>query len=200
MANFFSDLYAPRGSATQVVTTGVLPNRRFKAAPGISRVPMHSTRGYFDFRSSSNPVLTTGDELRLMKMRSGDRIYELNLWVSNTGYGDWAGSLVMDFGLAEQGPKHDGPVLERSFFASDIDIVGGAPHNRTDLLVEANVLQTGYRGWLLWEIMADTIIAFQDDVNDPVTNFDLVATVDSGTPTGTQGSILVEMIFQPAGT
>ena len=77
--------------------------------------------------------------------------------------------------------------------------MGGAPHDRTDLLIEANVLQTGYRGWLLWQIMTDTLVAFQNDTNDPLTEFDLVATVDSGTPTGTQGALLVEMLFAPPG-
>ena len=199
MANFYSDLFAPRGSASQIVQTGILPRRRFKSPSGISRVSMHSTRGYFDFRDSRNPVLAASDELRLMSVKSSDRIYELNLWVTNTGYGDWSGTFTADVGLFLQGQNHDGLAITPTFFASGVDIAGGAPHRRTDLFVESNVLQDGYRGWPFWEIMTDTLVAF-NDVNDPITEFDIVLTVATGPPTGIQGAILVEMIFAPSGT
>ena len=201
MTNFYSDQFAPRGSATQVVHAGLLPNRRFKVLPGISRVPIHATRGYFDFQSPDNPFIQASDELRFMSVKSSDRIYELNIWVTDRDYGDWAGVLSILIGLYEQGQNHDGPVVDGGFFATTIDIVGDAPLQREDEMMRGasvNVISEAQRGWQLWEMMNLTLPAF-NDVHDPHTEYDIVGGVALGPPTGTQGAILLEMIFSPAG-
>ncbi len=198
MADFYSDQFAPRGSATAIVHTGTLPNRRFKMPPGISRVPIYSTRGYFDFADSRNPTLAANDLLRILPMKSSDRIYELNLWVSGAGGGGWSGTFTFDLGLYQQGQNHDGEVVTPNMFATGVDVVGGAPHRRTDLLIESTAVKDANRGWQLWEIMAEILTAFQNVTSDPGEEYDLVLEVATGPPIN-QGAILVEMIFSPAG-
>ncbi len=200
MTEFYSDQFAPRpvhvvGLETTVPT--VLPNRRFKSLPGTSRVPIYSTRGYLDLTSLDNPFPVAGDVYRLLEVRSSDRIYELKLWVSQSGYGDWTGTLTADCGLYVQGQNHDGPLVTPSdLFASSLNI--GTEHLGTNVLTENNIFQEGHRGWQMWDLLRNELVEFNGLTHDPKITWDIGMEVQISTVSKT-GAILLEMIFSPAG-
>lgn len=200
MADYFSDNYVPRGESDLrlVPVATALPRSRFKVPSGILRFQTHTTRALVDFTDPANPVLAAGDTIRLMTMKSSDRIVEFHFWTESGGYGVWNGTLTINVGVAFPGALHDGPLYASggALFAANVSCT--IQQNKKDMLTEGAQVRETMRGWALWEVMSQTLAAVTDTV-DPKTEIDIVLTVNTGPTTGTGGGMVFEMIYVPSG-
>jgi len=200
MADYFSDNYVPRGESDLrlVPVATALPRFRFKVPSGILRFQTHTSRAIVDFTDPANAAIAASDTIRLMTMKSSDRIVEFHMWTESVGYGSWSGTLTLNIGVAFPGALHDGPLYASgsALFAAGIDCT--VQQNKLNILTEGNQIRETMRGWALWEVMSQTLAVVTDTV-DPKTEIDIVATIATGPSTGTGGAIIFEMIYVPSG-
>jgi hypothetical protein len=124
--------------------------------------------------------MTSGDELRMMRFNSGDRIWKLS-WASAGTSTTYAANL----GLYLAGSAGDGAVVDADLYASALALATGA--GLTETFVESGVLTDEDRGKTLWEQAA---IGAGSDTEDPFVEYDLVLT-STATGTGAVEEVLV---------
>ena len=124
------------------------------------------------FATVGTAGMTSGDELRMMRMRSSDRIWKIS-WASNSGSTTYAANLGV-YSVAAGGT---GAVVDADLFASALALASGG--GLTECFVESGVLADEDRGLQLWELCA---VGAGSETADPMVDYDIVLT---STATGT---------------
>lgn len=157
MATYYSDLIGADGDNDTTLPAVTKIN-----SPGSS----HGRVRYK--RASVTAMPLTTDTVRMMTMRSGDRLRSLTL---STDANSTAGAVNVGLYL-RGGPSHGGAVVDADLFASAVDTTTAAL-DQTDVLVEAATIVGTDRGKTLWEMAA---LGDGTDTSDPVVEYDIVIT------------------------
>lgn len=128
--------------------------------------------------------MTSGDELRLMQFKSGDRVFSILV----TAAGD-STTYAADLGLYKSGARHDGAVIDADLFGSALAMASGVA--RVDEFTQATTLGNADRGKTLWELAAIGAAAY---TSDPLEDWDLVLT-STATGTAAVEDIVVEVEY-----
>lgn len=167
MSRAYSDHFDTTGVAALAGTTSFNPQLIVTAGINHARMRVKIARAVV-----GTAGMTSGDELRMMRFKSSDRIFRLS-WMSDGGSTTYAA----DLGLYLAGSAGDGAVVDADLFGSALALASGAA--MTDAFAESAVLQDEDRGKQLWQLAdigAATLTA------DPKVQYDLVLT---STATGT---------------
>ena len=160
MATYFSDHFSSDGSNKSTA------DMQIRASAGISHGRLRYKKASIDSVDTAN-----GEQIRLAQFKSSDRIIEI--YVTGDGTPS-AGN--MDLGLYKSGAAHDGAVIDDDLFASALDVTSAIA--RTESFKEATTLGDTDRGKTLWELAA---IGAASYTADPMEDWDLVGTTDTGT-------------------
>lgn len=110
--------------------------------------------------------MTSGDEVRMLRLQSGDRLLRLE-YASDGGATTYAANL----GLYLAGPAGDGAAVDADLFSTALALASGSA--LVDTFVEGGDLTDEDRGKTLWELAA---IGDGTDTQDPFVEYDLVFT------------------------
>ena len=168
MSRAYSDHFDPTGAVSALSGTTTF-DKTLKVSAGIAhareRVKIaHATVG--------TAGMTSGDELRLMRFKSTDRI--IKLYYASAGAST---TYAANLGLYLPGTAGDGAVVDADLFGNALALASGAA--LTEAFAESTVLADEDRGKTLWELAAVGAATYTED---PKTDFDLVLT---STATGT---------------
>lgn len=171
MSRAYSDHF--NSNTTPGVATGLTDTLAYDSQRRISAGLGHAV-GRIKIARASVPTagMTSGDELRMMRFKSGDRIWRL-YWASDGGSTTYAANL----GLYLAGLNGTGAVVDADLFGSALALATGAA--LTECFTESGVLTDEDRGKTCWELAA---IGAGSDTVDPMVWYDLVLT---STATGT---------------
>ncbi len=155
MATFYSNHYGPAVGATNHFTTRTpVP---FMVPAGLKHARMRHTIAQLIVPSGED--LGNGDVIRLLDLRSNDRL--INLFFSMDG--NWEATTTFHVGLYLKGDLNAGAVVDVDLFAGTQD--WKATIARSDLFTGANgALDDWDRGKLMWELAA---IGDGSDTSDP---------------------------------
>lgn len=163
MARYYSDHFNSSGVAPSLAsTTNVTLDTTFKPSVGIAHARMRKKRPHIVIGTAA----TIGDEIRLTRFRSSDRIYDIRVTAAG------ATAAAGDIGVYRSGAAHDGAVLDVDLFATAIGLTAAA---RADGFTEATTLANKDRGKQLWELV--NIGVASTFASDPMIDMDLVITV-----------------------
>lgn len=167
MARAYSNHFHSTGISVLAGTTTYDPQLKIPAGIGGARLKVKTARA-----TVGTAGMTSGDELRMMRMKSSDRILRIS-WASDGGSTTYAA----DVGLYLAGSNGDGAVVDADLFASALALASGGA--LTEFFAESTVLTDEDRGLMLWQLAdigAATLTA------DPKVEYDIVLT---STATGT---------------
>lgn len=131
-------------------------------------------------RFTGLPLVATPDVIRMMRLPSNCRLYELLLCCDG---GSAAGAV--DIGLHEAGSNHDGAVVDADLFAS-AQVISSAL-DLTDVFDEATTLAQVDRGKRLWELAAKGAATY---TSDPQLDFEVTLTVTTSFTTADSEIVL----------
>lgn len=159
MSNWYSDLLTETG-----ISQIALPSTPKINAAGVSHGRIRYKRCLW-----TGLALTT-EEVRLMTLKSGDRL--LQLFMSTVAgtlptAGDW------DLGLYATGSNHDGAEEDHDIFGAANDATSAQA--RVDIFT-AGALTDRDRGRTLWEIASVGLASYTED---PLKEMDIVGTIDT---------------------
>lgn len=179
MATYYSDHFGT-GVATTLAGTDATLTRDKKVSAGIGGARLRVKRGSITIGTAAG----IGEILRMMKFRSGDRIFEVLL--STTG----GSAGAADIGIYKSGTAHNGAVI-------DVDLIGSAVTTsgtvaRVDQFKESTTLKDVDRGKTLWELV--TIGAAATYTADPMEEWDLCLTMTTAITVSLQ-TIVVEVKY-----
>ena len=173
--NYYSPHYTADTPTALVGTSQDDPP--FFIEPGLRHGTVRHSHALIDI---SGTTLATTEQLRMLSMKSSDRLIEAYLTNTHTGT-----ALTFDVGLYEIGANHDGADKDKNLIAT---ITDGTVATRTALF--ADILSDLDRGKTLWELLGES--------EDPQVLYDVVLT--AVTVTGvTEGSSLLEVEFLHGG-
>lgn len=163
MATYFSDHFSGVNEDTLEPDNSVLDLTKFPE-PGSHRSRLRYKRAEItrDFK--------TGDYVRFMQFKSGDRIAAL--YGTHTATSDGQ----LNIGLYETGRDHDGPAVESDIFASSH--VPTSAHNHEDLYGVGYPDADLYRGSTLWKIA--TLQGANTWTADPMEDWDIAMWFHTG--------------------
>lgn len=181
--NFFSDHFNNNATPGVTTLTGSLAfsrDRRPPAGLGHSRVRKKIAR----MTVGTGAVI--GSELRMMQIRSSDRIGEI--FVSSDG---GATAFAADLGLYKVGSSdaHDGAVIDAELFASALALSTAIA--RVDQFKEATTLDDEDRWKTAWELAAVGAASYTED---PQEDWDIVLTVTTAL-TVALNEVVVEITY-----
>lgn len=163
MTTFYSEHYsADVGDTGHFTTLLSVPK---SVTVGKKHARMRRTAAHLTIPLSTD--MGSGDIIRLLDMKSGDRLIEL-LFSMDANFG---ATTTFDVGLYLKGPANDGAVVDVDLFGSAIDWAGAIA--RVDYFKEAGTLDDWDRGKTLWELAA---IGAGSDTVDPGTTYTIAAT------------------------
>lgn len=195
MANYYSNHFAPRSSASVPPPTSVA-NVRIKMETGINRVPLVGSRATLDFSGVALASIAIGDQWRLLTLKSSDRIWEISGWWDAGGALPWTGTLVnFELGLYAPGANHDGVLVDTNNYATAANLLVDAV--RLNLMTSAGTTDEDMRGLQIWETLNEAGVTSYP--RDPQLEYDLTATVTNTTGLSAAGRVVIETIFSPAG-
>lgn len=167
-------VYSPHFTSQTVAALTDTPaiEAGYKASAGIAHARL---RTKIVHGSVGTVGMASGDELRLCRFKSSDRIISIK-GASDGGSTTYAA----DLGLYLAGSNGDGAVVDADLFASALAMATGFAFDAVDnLLLEATTLTDEDIGKTLWEMAAIGAATYTED---PKVEFDLVLT---STATGT---------------
>ena len=160
--DFLSDHYA---EPLAFIETGS-PRPGYKVPQEINGAYVHYRRAYANIAAVGG-----GDVVRMMQVRSSDRIHDVLLSAS-------VGSVLYDIGIWHVGGRHNGPAVGALLFADGISF-----GDRQEAFTQ-NSLVDEERGRPLWELLGLT--------SDPQLDYDLVLQRSFGTG---QSTTMLEMFY-----
>lgn len=164
MSRAYSDHFDPTGVATLTGTTDFVEGQKVASGKKHSRLRVSIARA-----TVGTAGMTQGDELRMMRMRSSDRLIRLNV-NSDGGSTNYAA----DIGLYLTGADGDGAVVDVDLFAAaDAIASGNAMEDMLGSANGANTVTDEDRGKTLWEMAALGAASY---TTDPKIDFDIVLT------------------------
>jgi len=163
MARYYSDHFNATGTVASLASSvGVALDTQFKPAVSLAHPRLRRKRAHLNIGT----VATIGDELRLMKFKSSDRLY--NIIIQATG----ATAAAADIGLYKSLPLHAGDEIDKDLFATALALTAEASANNR--MLEATTIALKDVGKTLWEL-AD--LGGPTYTSDPMEEWDLVMTV-----------------------
>lgn len=142
MARHYSDHFHATGVAATLAGTLPLDNS-VKIDAGRAGAPRMIKRA----RVNIGTAAQIGDEIRLLTMKSGARVYEVRL-VSDGG----ATAFTADLGIYKAGANHDGAVIDADLFGSALVVSTAITYANSDQFIESAVLTDQDRGKYLWQL------------------------------------------------
>lgn len=191
MATYFSPHYARESTATVAPATSIGGVHRV-AAPGLAGGHIHEKRARPDFTNNTNTVDIDDDVVRMLTLKSNDRLTDL--WIS----GDWnvsGGTLTWDVGLYHTGDANDGAVIDRTLFTSARN--SGPLADRVDAFVESGTCEHTDRGKMMWQI---AVIGGESYTIDPQLLFDVCITFNWAADPTSYGPVQIEARYVPGGS
>jgi hypothetical protein len=125
-----------------------------------------------------------GDIIRLMTLKSNDRIYS----IKNASDGGATALTTWDLGVYATGDDNDGAVLDINMFGAALDEDTGYAMTER-ILTDANINDEDI-GMELWELV--NLGAATTYSADPVINMDLCVTILNGLALGSRNTTIVE--------
>jgi hypothetical protein len=160
--SFFSNHFHPTGAVAALADASVSLDTQWRPPAGIGHPRLRRKQA----RAVIGTGATIGQQVRMLKFLSSDRIYNMVV----TANGGTAGAA--NIGAYLSGANHDGAVLDVDLFASALTIAGGV--SRVDNFAEAGTLGGLQRGLQLWEQL---VVGGQTWTQDPKLEIDIVATI-----------------------
>lgn len=166
MARAYSNHFHSTGVSVLAGTTTYDPQLKIPAGLGGAIMKVKTARA-----TVGTVGMTSGDELRMIRMKSSDRIFRLS-WASDGGSTTYAANL----GLYLAGSNADGALVDADLFAAALALATGSV--LADVFAANNLADEdrGKQLWQLADIGAATLTA------DPKVEYDIVLT---STATGT---------------
>lgn len=177
MSRSYSDHFNATGIATSLTDTDPNTFALQTLSAGLSHARLRTKIARATVGTAG---MTSGDELRMFRMKSSDRLYRLS-YSSDGGATTYAANL----GLYLTGTSGDGAVVDADLFASALAAASGAA--LTDVFAESAVLTDEDRGKTLWALAA---IGAASYTSDPQIEFDFVFT-STATGTGAVNELLL---------
>lgn len=194
MTTFYSEHYAAESSASVAPATE-LPAVRTRHVPGIDRTPMYVSRVHVDFSAATTDP-DDGDMIRLLTLRSSDRLHSIWGFWGNGEWVDGGGVMTGDLGLFHEGAAHDGAEIDDNMFATLLTVE--TAQDFLDHMTEAGTVPATNRMARMWEIANLGLTTPTGYTEDPQVNFDIVFTFNTVTTITTLGHISYDVWFQPS--
>ena len=162
-----------------VITEGVaLQHVRTRRNLAVATIPVLASDG---------TIWATADTVRMMTIKSNDRIIEMNVWTDSALTA--VTTLTCDVGLALTGREHDGAVVDVNIFDVALDI-STAPVVRADIF-DNGALTDDHRYLPAWALAG---IGDGTDTEDPMVLYDILLTMVVAGAT-TAGKLWLEVIY-----
>jgi len=183
MTDFYSDHYSNDQGETGHFTTLLTTHKN--VSPGKSHSRVRRKAAFLTVPSGQD--LGDNDVLRLMDLKSSDRLIELFFSMD----ANWGATTTFNVGLYLKGDANDGAVVDEDLFGSVIDWAGEIA--RVDYFDNAGTLDDWDRGKTLWELAA---IGAASYTVDPQTTFTVTAqTTQDISATAAAVEMLVEAYY-----
>ena len=180
MATYFSDHFSGVNPDTGVLDNAYLDKTKLPPA-GIGHGRIRYARAEITLNAAST------DEIRMMQLRSSDRIFQVYLTCTDSG----SAGLVQT-GLYKSGVSHDGPALDANIIGT-FDPTTARSH--LDIWGTGSAPDSSYmRGRTLWELVTlpGSGVAGEYTTN-PAEDWDLILRFHAGTDVSTQ--IILEVLY-----
>jgi len=163
MTDYYSEHYSANVGSTGHFTT--LLNTHKAVGVGKKHSRIRRSAAYLTVPSAQD--LADDDVIRLLDLRSNDRLYSLLFSMD----GNWGATTTFNVGLYLKGDYNNGAVVDEDLFGSAID--WSAAVTRVDYFKEAATLDDWDRGKQVWEL---AVIGAATDTVDPETIYTVAAT------------------------
>jgi len=131
----------------------------------------------------------TGDFVRLLTMRSSDRIVDIRIWTDATLAA--ATALATDIGIYLAGLNHDGAVVDVDLFGTAFNLMSASPVARVSVF-DDGALADEHRYLPLWAALS---IGAGTDTSDPEVLYDIALTMGTVTGAVVAGEVFLEVEY-----